>query len=257
MWCKHQLGELARNQAAFDARGVGLLAISNDEVAPLRGFARQYDIGFPLLSDPDGKVAAQYTSIDGADIPVPAIVVIERGGEIRYEQQAMTKDDRPSIDELLAIVDRSLRIEGQQPGAARGFGALDRLHVAGAIGGGVLRDGGYSATAVGSLGVAYPAMRNILVGARVGGALRESPLDVDGSITLRIPFWRDTATVHLDVLAGWSPFASAQLNAGGRIGWWVALRPDWGLAIDGGVLARGDTLELTATFGVSRLLEVR
>src|SRR5512138_3080029 len=96
MWCKHQLGELARNEPALRARGVTLLAISVDAPADSRRLADAYGIAYPLLSDAGGAVSRAYVGVEEADNSVPGVVVIGRDGRIVYRQIAAAADDRLS-----------------------------------------------------------------------------------------------------------------------------------------------------------------
>lgn len=47
---------------AFDRRGVTVYGISDDPVSDLASFAEKHDLGFRLLADEDGSVAAAYES---------------------------------------------------------------------------------------------------------------------------------------------------------------------------------------------------
>src|SRR5689334_19488507 len=108
MWCKHQLGELARNSDAFAARGVTLYAISVDAPRDSRSFADAYGIHYPLLSDEGGAVSRAYVGLEETDNSVPGVVVIRRDGHIAYRQIAAGADDRLTAADVLAIVDRTL-----------------------------------------------------------------------------------------------------------------------------------------------------
>lgn len=46
--------------AEFDALGAQRIGISPDAVSKQQAFSEKHGFGFPLLSDPDGSVAAQY-----------------------------------------------------------------------------------------------------------------------------------------------------------------------------------------------------
>lgn len=253
MWCKHQLGELAQNETAFRARGVAIYAISVDEPAASRSLADDYGIAYPILSDDGGAVSRQVVGLDAADVPLPGTLLIE-GGEIRARWLGEGKADRPSTAALLARIDATWPPSGAVPAARRGYGALERLVVSAAAGGGALvRDGEVAPTGTAALSVGYPLARPLLVGARLSGEARESPLDLAAAITLRAPFWNATSALQLETSAGWSPFASTALHARARAGMWVALTPRFAIAADAGIGWRADVLELTATFAVSRL----
>ena len=48
--------------ADYEERDAVVLGVSDDPVSDLADFAEKYDLPFPLLSDPDGEVAAAYDS---------------------------------------------------------------------------------------------------------------------------------------------------------------------------------------------------
>ena len=48
--------------SAYEERDAVVLGVSDDPVSDLADFAEEYDLQFPLLSDPDGEVAAAYGS---------------------------------------------------------------------------------------------------------------------------------------------------------------------------------------------------
>src|SRR5512138_1845231 len=137
MWCKHQLGELARNEPALRARGVTLLAISVDAPADSRRLADAYGIAYPLLSDAGGAVSRAYVGVEETDNSVPGVVVIGRDGRIAYRQSAA---------DVLAVVDRTLGTTGAGPRG--GYGALERIQLRVDGGGGAVHTtAGWSGTA--------------------------------------------------------------------------------------------------------------
>ncbi len=59
--CMESLRELDEYKAQFDATGVQIVAIGPNTVEELRNSIEQYgDFPFPMLSDPEGKVAEAY-----------------------------------------------------------------------------------------------------------------------------------------------------------------------------------------------------
>ncbi|HEY5934290.1 MAG TPA: redoxin domain-containing protein, partial [Kofleriaceae bacterium] len=143
---------MARNQAAFAARGVAVIGISLDEADDSRVFAGEYGIAFPLLADPGGTVSSRYTGLDRSGVSVPGIVVVRRSGEIAFRQIATSMADRLDAADIVAIVDRTLA-PAARPAVEDGYAALDRIQLRFDAGGGALRiDDEWRATAFGALG---------------------------------------------------------------------------------------------------------
>jgi peroxiredoxin len=84
---------------------VSLVAISVDGVEDSVGLAAKLAIGFPLLSDPGLKTALAYgVAMQGEEIAVPSTFVVSREGKIVYRKVGESVTDRPSVDEVLAVV---------------------------------------------------------------------------------------------------------------------------------------------------------
>lgn len=244
-----------------------LYAISLDEPATSRAFATTYGIDFPLLTDPAGTTSRAYVGIDATDTPIPGIVLIRRDGQIVFRQIAGAKDDRLTAAELLATVDRTLGTGAGAPGAREGFAVIERLQLRVALGGGRAEVADTAAShrpiAVASASALFPLGRRFLIGPSLRYERFDAPLDLDLAIALRAPLLADAAALELIALGGYTPWGATDWNAGVRGGVWVALNPWWGLQLDAGVAthrlgaAAGSTVDLTITFGVSRLIELR
>ncbi len=78
------------------------LAISSDTPREIEGYLKKVPLPFPLLSDSDGKVAAQFTYIDSQrNAPFPSIFITDRFGELHYQKIVSEADELPSGDEVL------------------------------------------------------------------------------------------------------------------------------------------------------------
>jgi hypothetical protein len=67
---------------------------------------RKLMLPFPLLSDARGELARRYGLWDAEEgVAVPAIVVVDRSGEIRYLYAGGDFADRPGDGEILAALD--------------------------------------------------------------------------------------------------------------------------------------------------------
>ena len=83
--------QLQRNLDQFDANGVAVFAISYDPVEAQAAFAKEYEITYPLLADPD-HAAIEATGILNTlvrpdesvyGIPFPGSYVIGTDGTVR------------------------------------------------------------------------------------------------------------------------------------------------------------------------------
>lgn len=236
-----------------------LLAISADAPADSATFARREGIPYPLLADVDRAVARAYVGVnDDDDTAVPGVVVIRGDGKIAFRQIATSKDDRLTAAQILSEVDRTLGTRG--PAAAGpGYAPLDRAQLRVDAGGGTIAGRG---TATASLAALAPLGHHAVAGALVAFEPRDAPLDVDAAIGLRLPMLADAGAIELTGVAGRTLVDASAWTAGGRVGLWFALAPDWAVALDAGVAAHrlGDadrTTELTVTLGIARLIRFR
>lgn len=93
------MGELAKQQDALAAEGIGLAAISVDPPADSAALAKRLGIGFPLLSDPDAAVIESYgVKMDGEILSVPATFVVRQDRTIAWAYVGDTVPDRPPVD---------------------------------------------------------------------------------------------------------------------------------------------------------------
>ncbi|ELY56936.1 thioredoxin-dependent thiol peroxidase [Natronococcus jeotgali] len=58
--CTTEAREFEAVREEFEDRGVAVVGISDDPVDDLESFAADHDLGFDLLSDPEGEVATLY-----------------------------------------------------------------------------------------------------------------------------------------------------------------------------------------------------
>lgn len=110
-YCRDQLQQLHKGQAALARRGVQVLAISADPIEEAQGLARRLALGFPVLSDPQRLVIRRYGVEDAAnEIAWPALFLVTRGagdkGQIRWREISDDYRDRPSLIGVLAQIDR-------------------------------------------------------------------------------------------------------------------------------------------------------
>jgi hypothetical protein len=232
-----------------------VLAISEDKPEDSAGFAHDYGIAFPLLSDTDGQVARTYAGMSSDKSALPGVTIIDRNGRIVFRQVASAKDDRMTATQVLAEIDRTLGTSGPAVEPKR-FAAIDRLQVRFDLGGGAI-DG--LATAVAGLSALMPLGHYVLLGVRVAGEPREAPLSLDGVALARIPIWGRAAAIEIGATGGWAPWGDARgPEVGGLADLWFAWTPNWGIQL--GIrytahhLGDGAIHELAGTLGIGRLI---
>ena len=190
---------------------------------------------------------------------MPGVVVIRGDGRIAFRQIATSKDDRRTAAQVLAEVDRTLGTHG--PAAAGpGYAPLDRLQDPARRG--RRHDRAIAARPSASLAALAPLGHHAVAGALLAFEPHDAPLDVDAALGLRLPMLADAGAIELTGLGGRSLADATGWTAGGRLGVWFAMSPDWALALDAGVTAHrlGDpdrSTELTVTLGIARLFPIQ
>lgn len=132
-FCNFELTALEEARAQIEARGASLVAISEQTAPNSRRSQRQNALGFPILGDHAGQVAAlfrvrwtlpQYlrtiqTAL-GADLPqfngesswtlpMPARYVIAQDGKIAYAEVNADYTRRPEPSEILPVLEKLKR----------------------------------------------------------------------------------------------------------------------------------------------------
>jgi hypothetical protein len=234
-----------------------VLAISMDTPAESRGFAADYGIPFPLLSDTDGAVSRVYAGVTSDSYTLPGVTMIRGDGRVVFRQAASSKDDRLSAEELIAAVDRTLGTTG--PAASVGYAADDRLQLRVDLGGGASRPGGWSGTATAALTALVPLGRHVVVGPRLGVDTHEATFD--GLVMARAPIFGAAGALELGVLGGYTAWGASGANVGATADLWFALNPTFALQLGATFLDHdvggARVPELVATFGVARLIQFR
>jgi thioredoxin-dependent peroxiredoxin len=111
--CTTELGELANRKAEFDKRGVKLLGLSVDPVDSHKQWMKDIEevkgtgLNYPLLADPDRKVAELYGMIHPKADPkvtVRSVFFIDPRKTIRLTMTYPPSAGR-NVDELLRVID--------------------------------------------------------------------------------------------------------------------------------------------------------
>lgn len=104
--------QLRQDYEQFLARETEILVVNPESTAEVKAFAKSLDLKFPMLVDPGHEVANRY----GQEVNLlklgrmPALVVLDRDGIVRYEHRGGSMMDTPKNNDVLAVLDR-LNIE--------------------------------------------------------------------------------------------------------------------------------------------------
>jgi thiol-disulfide isomerase/thioredoxin len=100
--CRAETPGLERVYRKYETRGVAFLGINvRDSKAAASSFARDYQVTYPSLYDPDGYLVAHFRDLPPAAIPTTA--VIDRTGRIaaRFIAATTPVELTPVLDRLL------------------------------------------------------------------------------------------------------------------------------------------------------------
>ncbi len=105
-YCNGQLASYARKYDEFERRGTQPAAISVDPPHSNARMVGKLQIPYPLLSDATGEVArACGLWNEKENVATPAVVVVDRSGEVSYLYVGSDFADRPTDGELFAALD--------------------------------------------------------------------------------------------------------------------------------------------------------
>ncbi len=103
--CTKQLNAYTEDIGQFEGVGAQVLAISPQSVESHEGFATKHGFKFPLLADPDKKVAGIYGTLGPLGYPRRSVFVVDGDGVVRYLHRAIAGLTYRSTDELLRAVE--------------------------------------------------------------------------------------------------------------------------------------------------------
>jgi peroxiredoxin len=94
-------------RAELEAKNARIAAISVDPIDVSQDLADRLHLGFPILADEGGAVARAY-GVWHAErkIALPAVIVIGRGGVVRWRRVSRSVTDRPDEDDVVDVVSR-------------------------------------------------------------------------------------------------------------------------------------------------------
>lgn len=107
-WCPHcqkQLADLDARRGEIAATGTAIVAVSTDSPADAAALHDRLKLGFAVYSDPELAVTTRWGAQDYAqNIAKPSAFIVEPGGAISYRHIGQNQTDRPTVDQLLAIL---------------------------------------------------------------------------------------------------------------------------------------------------------
>ena len=118
--CRQQVQDVADRYGEFRERDAAVVSVLPESAGKAEKWQQKYHLPFPLVADEDKSVAEQYGQptrfgrLGGLhDLlgRLPQVAILDtRGGELRLHavHRGDGPDDRPSVDDVLAMVDRLL-----------------------------------------------------------------------------------------------------------------------------------------------------
>jgi peroxiredoxin len=108
-FCKKQLADVNAQLARFGALGLNVVSVSVDDVAEIAKFAKEQNVGYTMLADPDGAINLslgirdeQYPVGSAAyGVPRPILYVIDRSSTVRLRYIEPTYRTRPDLEGVL------------------------------------------------------------------------------------------------------------------------------------------------------------
>jgi len=101
-WCSFCAEQLATFSRVFEGlrfnNGVDVLPVVTSDPGDVAAMQDRFDYRFPLLADPEGEVAEQYSGTEETahsdTTGIAATYIVDENGEVRYEQIADGITDR-------------------------------------------------------------------------------------------------------------------------------------------------------------------
>lgn len=112
-WCSFCAEQIATFSRIYDElqfyHDTDVLPVVTSEYADVAAMRDRYGYRFPLLADPDGEIAAQYSGTQQTDTGgltgISAVYVVASDGEVAYEHVADDLADRVYGNYIRYIVD--------------------------------------------------------------------------------------------------------------------------------------------------------
>ena len=109
--CLRQLQHYEQERQKLVATGATLWAVSTDKLEKHERMAKSYALSFPLLADPDGKVADSYGVRSLLGTARRSVFIVDPQGIVRYAKEEPLSLSYRSVDDILhALNDSGLLI---------------------------------------------------------------------------------------------------------------------------------------------------
>jgi peroxiredoxin Q/BCP len=102
------MAQLRQDYAQFTSRGAEIVVVGPEDAGAIRDYWAKESLPFIGLPDPHHRVAEMY----GQEVKLlrfgrmPALLVIDKAGEIRYRHYADQMSDIPTTAEVLSVLDK-------------------------------------------------------------------------------------------------------------------------------------------------------
>jgi thioredoxin-dependent peroxiredoxin len=139
--CTTELGEFAKHKGDFDKRNTKLIGVSVDPIESHHGWAQDIAdvkgtaLNFPLIADPDRKVAELYDMIHPAmneKVTVRSVFVIGPDKKIKLIITYPQTTGR-NIDEIIRVIDSLQLTAGYSVATPANWKAGDEVIIAGSV----------------------------------------------------------------------------------------------------------------------------
>ena len=105
--CLRQLRHYEDQRQKLVATGATLWAISTDQLEKHERMAKSYALSFPLLADPEGKVAALYGVRGLLGTARRSVFIVDPQGIVRYSKEEPLSLTYRSVDDILQALQDS------------------------------------------------------------------------------------------------------------------------------------------------------
>jgi peroxiredoxin Q/BCP len=102
--CTKQLNSYNDDLAQFEALDAQVLGISAQSMESHDKFSGKHGFRFPLLSDPDKKVAGSYGTLGPLGFPRRSVFIVDGDGIVRYAHRAIAGLTYRPVSELVAVL---------------------------------------------------------------------------------------------------------------------------------------------------------
>ncbi len=99
--------QLRQDYQEFTGKGSEIIAVNPEDRDAVIAFWNRENIPFPGIGDPDHRIADQFGQIDSPATMgrAPAVFIIDRKGNIRFEHHGKSAADIPENAFILHLID--------------------------------------------------------------------------------------------------------------------------------------------------------